>query len=334
MATNKNATIRYNALDRCFRNIGRDYYIDDLVEACNEALISFDGVSEGVRKRQVYDDIRFMKSEQGWNIPLASIRDGKRVFFRYEDSKFSISNEPLSEIEANQLKESLATLSRFKGLPQFEWIDEIHTRLEDTFLIKREISVIDFEENEYITGREYISLLYNSIISNSTVLIKYKPFKYDTSMDVILHPYYIKQYNNRWFLFGLHNERLQIMNVALDRILGISKSDIKYINNEDIDFTEYFDDIIGVTIAKDSKVEKILLRVEKSQWPYVKTKPLHGSQKVKDETDDYTIIELELIINYEFISILLSIGENVRVLSPLSLKNRLKERISSMLKNY
>ena len=102
MATNKHATIRYQALDKCFRNPGKRYYIDDLIAACNDALYEYTGIDDGVKRRQVLDDIKFMESEQGWCVPLEHIRDGKRVYFRYEDLNFSINNQPLNETEQNQ----------------------------------------------------------------------------------------------------------------------------------------------------------------------------------------------------------------------------------------
>lgn len=69
MATNKNATIRYHALDRCFSNYRRKFFIEDLVDACNISIYEFSGIEEGVKRRQVFDDITFMESEQGWSIP-------------------------------------------------------------------------------------------------------------------------------------------------------------------------------------------------------------------------------------------------------------------------
>jgi hypothetical protein len=74
MATNKHATIRYHALDKCFSNFNRRYFIEDLIEACNNELIEFCGISDGIKLRQIFDDIRFMESEQGWNIPLKDIK--------------------------------------------------------------------------------------------------------------------------------------------------------------------------------------------------------------------------------------------------------------------
>ena len=70
MATNKHAIIRYQALDKCFRNIGKRYFMEDLVEVCSDAIYEFSGSDEGVKKRQVFEDIKFMESEIGYSISI------------------------------------------------------------------------------------------------------------------------------------------------------------------------------------------------------------------------------------------------------------------------
>lgn len=136
MSTNKNATIRYQALDRCFRNPGKRYNIEDLVNVCNEALSDVDPASSGIKKRQVYEDIKFMQDSRGFDAPIETYKDGRNAYYRYSDSNYSTNSQPLNEMEAQQLKESLLTLRRFKGLPQFDWMEELSTRLEHTFQLK------------------------------------------------------------------------------------------------------------------------------------------------------------------------------------------------------
>ena len=133
MATNKHAQIRYQALDRCFGNFQRRFYIEDLIKACNDAIYDYSGITDGVKRRQIYDDIVFMESDAGWSIPLERIRDGRRVFYRYEDKDFSINKRPITITEANQLKDTIIMLNRFQGLPGFEWIDEMIVRLNTQF---------------------------------------------------------------------------------------------------------------------------------------------------------------------------------------------------------
>lgn len=128
MATNKHAIIRYQSLDKCFRNPGRRYFIEDLIEACNKSIYEFTGSDMGIQKRQIFEDIKFMESSQGWSIDLERHKDDRKVFYKYADTNFSINNQLLNESEENQLKEVLLTLTRFKGMPQFEWIDEMVIR--------------------------------------------------------------------------------------------------------------------------------------------------------------------------------------------------------------
>ena len=218
MSTNKNAVIRYQALNNCFRNPGRKYYMDDLINACNDALMDIEPSSTGVKRRQIYDDIKFMQDSCGYNAPIEVHKEGRNAYYRYTDAEFSINSQPLNEQEALQLKEALITLGRFKGLPQFEWVDEMNTRLEYTFKLKSDEKVIGFDENPYLKGVEHISPLYSAITNKQVLSVNYRSFKQDVSSIVEIHPYYLKQYNNRWFLLGLNQELNQITNLALDRI--------------------------------------------------------------------------------------------------------------------
>jgi len=334
MATNKNAIIRYQALNNCFRNPGRKYFLDDLIESCNEALLDLDPNSTGVKRRQIFDDIKFMRDSRGYDAPIESFKDGKKTYYRYEDLNFSINNQPLNEQEAQQLKESLLTLSRFKGMPQFDWVEEMKARLEQSFNLTTDENVLNFEENLFLTGREYIGELYNAIINKQCLEIEYHPFKRDDNIFFNIHPYHLKQYNNRWFLFGRTEMANKITNVALDRIVSIKDYNNEYIPNTEIDFEEFFEDVIGVTIPEDKTLHKIILKIDNKLWPYIKTKPLHGSQKIKEEKDDYSIIELELILNFELESRLLSFGEQIEIIDPECLRSRMTSRIKLIHNKY
>lgn len=332
MSTNKHAIIRYQTLDKCFRNSGRNYAIDDLVEECNKSIYEYTGKEEGIKKRQLYDDIRFMESEQGWSIELKKFKDGRRVFYKYEDSNFSISNQPLNETEAIQLREALLTLDRFKGLPQYNWINEISARLESSFNLKQKDEIIiSFEQNEYLRGLQFIPELYNAILYKKVISITYKSFNSEEGFSITISPYYLKQYNMRWFLFGKSDKYETISNFALDRIEKIASTNEDYIVTN-IDFNEYFEDIIGVTIPSD-KIENIILQVDKTLIPYITTKPLHGSQKIKEIENNFEV-HLKLIPNYELETLILSFGEKLQVLEPRILLEKVTERIKKMNNNY
>lgn len=334
MSTNKNATIRYQALDRCFRNPGRKYYIDNLIDACNEALLDIDPNSTGVKRRQIYEDIKFMQDSKGFDAPIESFKDGRKAFYRYTDLNFSINSQPLNEQEAQQLKESLLTLSRFKGMPQFEWVEEIKARLEQTFHLKSEDNILSFEENLYLTGREYIGDIYNAIVNHKVLKIVYKPFKADEKLSFEIHPYHLKQFNNRWFLFGLNNEYKNLTNLALDRIQSITGSKLKYIHNNDIDFSEYFEDVIGVSVDDDKQPEKVAIKVNEELLPYIASKPIHGSQKIKRNDSGEIFVELELQLNYELESLIFSFADKLEVLKPDELRETISTKVKCLNRKY
>lgn len=335
MATNKHAQIRYLALDKCFSNLGRRYFIEDLVIACNQAIYNFTGQHESVKKRQVYDDIKFMESCQGWSIELERKKEGRNVYFRYNDKHYSINQSPLNQVELTQIREVMLTLSRFRGMPQFEWVEDISARLQglSNGSVADVAKIIDFEQNQFLKGLELISDLFNAIHNKRVLEIKYSPFKGLKEISYIIHPYYLKQYNLRWFLFGLTSPANQLTNLALDRIVSTLEKSDRYIPNTEIDFSDYFEDVIGVSVPANAHPEKVVLFISNELWPYIMTKPLHGSQKPPQAYEGAQTIELTVIINYELISKLLSFGNGIKVLEPPRLIEHIREHLEKM-RNY
>lgn len=335
MSTNKHAIIRYQTLDKCFRNTGKRYYIEDLLEACNNALYEFDPNSLGIKKRQLYDDVRFMESSQGWSIPLEKVKDGRRAFYRYEDVSFSINNQPLNDNEAEQIKSAMLVLGRFKGLPQFEWVNELIPKLDQTFnLSNQNQEIISFDSNEFLIGTEYISPLFEAIQNLQALNVSYQSFKSEKEQQIQFHPYHLKQYNNRWFVFGKNDEFDNLTNLALDRIRSIEHSSIKFDASQMLDFDTYFEDIIGVTKPINTELTKIVLKATSQLAPYIKTKPIHGSQKKIEETKDNFIFSIEVIPNYELKKLILSYGDGLKVVEPLDLKNIIKNELDNSLRYY
>lgn len=333
MSTNKNAIIRYRTLDKCFRNTGRRYDINTLLEECNKALLEFDPNLEGIKKRQLYDDIRFMESEQGWSVPIAKEKEGRVVFYSYEDPNFTINNKSVNAIEATEIKSALMVLSRFQGLPQFSWVDEMIPKINQEFGFTNNKKIMSFQDNEFFTGANHISTLFNAIQNHQPLQITYRSYKSDKPKTFDISPYLLKQYNNRWFLFCKDPSFQSLTNLALDRILLIKESSISYESIE-IDFDEYFDDFIGVSKNKENAFQKITLRAFGRAPDYIKSKPFHSSQKRIQETDEFYDFSIEVIPNYELESTILSFGESLVVLEPESLRKKIAARLSILIKNY
>ncbi len=340
MAQTKLATIRYQALDKCFSNWGRHYYIEDLIEACNRSLQEYLGADACVKRRQVFDDIKFMESESGWSVELEKVRDGKRVYYRYADRNFSINQRPMSEYEARQIKETLLTLQRFKGMPHFEWIEEVSNRIEATYHLGLETeSVVSFQNNPYLKGLEFFQQIFNAIVNHRCLRIHYVPFE-KPEKTLTISPYFLKQYNNRWFLFGTllgAKIRTNLTNLPLDRILSVEEIDDTFIPYDgEVSFEDYFEDVVGVSVDAAAPTLDVTLKVTAKQAKYIRNKPLHESQSENHDYSEpgYAEFHLQVKDNYELRSLLLSIGPDLEVVSPESLRTEIADAISQMRAKY
>lgn len=327
------ATLRYQALDRCFSDRTRLYFIEDLVQAVNQTLKSNDQTP--VSRRTVFYDIRDMESNHDWDVLFEepAYIGGKR-YYRYKDPNYSIWRNDLDEHQLEQLKSLLLLLQQFHGLPQFERIQEVTKQLEEKykFSLPSPESVIAFDTNEEAAGLEFLSPLFEAIISKQPLCITYQPYGKD-AYDSVVHPYFIKQYNNRWFLFGYTTDGVyeNIVNMSFDRIKNFAPAAVPFVENTFRDFGEFFDDFIGVT-KTDAELQTIVLQVAPTRLPYILSKPLHPSQRNHRASEG--IIELIVIPNRELYQLLLSFGPDVEVLEPADIRLQMKQYAINMVENY
>ena len=118
--------------------------------------------------------------------------------------------------------------------------------------------------------------------------------------------------------------------LPLDRIIEVKHVSRDYRENKDIDFKTFFKDVIGVSFPKGGEMTEVHLWVDKQQWPYIKTKPLHGSQRIVQENEDGSAeISINVIPNFELESRILGQGMHMKVLSPDSFKEKIKNQIET-----
>jgi predicted DNA-binding transcriptional regulator YafY len=243
---------------------------------------------------------------------------------------------PLNEVEIQNLKESIDILSQFKGMPQFEWITEVIPKLQKgTSINESTQNWMEFESNEFLKGKDHLGPIVNALRYKKPLDIAYQPFANAEPYSITLHPYFLKQYNGRWFLFGLNPATKSFAwNLALDRIVDIEEISIPFIENSEINWNEYFEDIIGVTKPDKVNTEIINLRFYGKTGHYIETKPLHGSQKSNWLDKETLEVRLEVIPNYELERLILSYAESVKVIAPESFKKVLQNRIKASLDQY
>lgn len=334
MATNKHAQIRYKVLDDCFSNFGRKFYFADLLDKCNEALAELYGDEHGgVKTRTLRSDINYMRDRAGeFGVDIIVERDGEGYFYRYSEADFSVFRQGFNDEELLQLRETIIMLQRFKGMPNFEWMTELAVKLEDKLQLgKNTGNFVSYEENVNYVGLDWFKDVFDAIANNRVLHITYSKFNGTKPYYWDIHPYFLKQYNNRWFLLGLNDYNNKIYTIALDRIEDLKEIRKDFIPNTAINLDEYFKDIIGVTIEKGPK-EIVKLQFSEHRFPYVETKPIHDSQRIVDHSN--RIIELDVIPNKELRAMILSFGNDIEVLSPEHVRDEIRAIIEDSLNKY
>lgn len=335
MPINRNALIRYRTIDKCLQNRRRKWTIENLIDACNEALYEFEGLDKGVSLRTIRLDLNAMRSDKlGYNAPII-VTD--RKFYSYEDPEYSITNIPLSSQDLGVLQEVAHLLRQFKGFSHFAEMSDMINRLEDKIHSEQHHSaaVIDFEKNELLTGMEWLDILYKAIISQTTVQLGYQSFKARSASDIIFYPYLLKEYRNRWFVLGMRKTGKEIITFALDRIRALtSLPEEPFREQKNFDPHYYFHPIVGVTRNIGEAPVEVLFRANPYHAPYIRTKPIHHSQKVVEDTGNGTCFSIEVIPNFELERELIGFGEGVQVLSPPRLVRSIRKRIRLMNELY
>ncbi len=318
MPANKNALIRYKTIDNCLRNTYKRWTLNDLVDACSDALYDCEGISKGVSVRTVQMDLQTMRSDKlGYNAPI-EVYDQK--YYRYSDPDFSIMNMPMSENDYQVLHEAVDMLRQLDNFEQFAEMSDVVSRLQDKLAISKHNRkpIVHFDNVPNLKGLKLLNPLYNYIAQRQSLRIMYQPFSARKPQQYVVFPYLLKEFRNRWFLFCSRATDLLMFNLALDRIVSVEPIDVPYRDNPQFDSEHFFDNVIGVTKNIGNKPQHITFRATREQSHYIATKPVHPSQKLVscNPNDGSCIFSIDVVINIEMYSIMMSFGPGVKLLSP------------------
>ena len=370
MPSNKNAVVRYMYLDQMLSDRYNKYTCEALLKKVNERLelAGFPTIG-GDRsdyehyirsgKRVIQLDLQALQ-DAPFNMEIdSSERLNGAPVYRYSDQTQSLFSKPLSDDEKRLLHEVLNTLGQFSGLNNFEWLNDLQEKLNDKRAfgrgeydkeVQRSRKIIFFNSNEYLKGRNYLGTLFSLIANKKVINVKYEPFG-ESPKSVRLYPYLLKQYNSRWYLIGTPLATKEFpyskdfyLNLPLDRIRDIIVVEgVDYVDCDE-SLEERYEDIVGVTWLKEEKLAEILIAVKNSFVGYVDTKPIHGSQiKYSAEQQeklhtkyptlrDYTFYALNLKPNRELYNTIYSYGENIILVSPTKIREKMIKELGTSLK--
>lgn len=336
MATQYNSIIRLLTIDDCIRS--KQYYdLPSLITAISKKLAQYDKAIK-VSPRTVYDDLRFLKDSDGpFAAPITKTRERG---YHYTDQTYGIfqSRDDLGSVE--QLQAGITALRQVSRMQGFEELRPILFRLEANYTIdSNEVvaPIVYLEQGLNLEGQSKIEEVKTYILDRVAMSITYQPFDREATNRVV-SPYFIKEYNNRWFLFGYEHTLKPdaysgTTTVALDRIVNIKASTLAYHADEDIDPRKHFEDIVGVTVP-NKEVEEVTFVVSGTRRHYVATKKLHPSQRVVSQTDNTITFRLSVIPNRDLYSKLLSFGSDLEVIEPEELRQHMQTQVIAMATLY
>lgn len=338
MPANKHALIRYRIIDNKIRNKYQPYPSkEDLREACEEALYGSSG--QNISMSTIEKDLRAMK-EDGELAYYAPIKFSKlEKGYYYEDESFSIDEMPLNEDDLEALKFAATTLLQFKGVSLFQQfenaIDKICNRIDlnrhnqDTSLQ----SYIQFDAEANFKGKDYLQPLIEAIKNQQKIKIKYQSFVSEQEKNYSLDPYLLKEYKNRWYIIAYRSDIDKVVTFALDRIKKLKVEKDAFLPIEHFNPDHYFKHCFGITHLGESP-EKVELHFTPLQAKYILAQKIHPTQKVLKQDENGTTIQLNVLITFELVEQILSYGSNVKVISPASLKDRIKSELQKSLDQY
>lgn len=332
MANTKDYAMREMILDQCL-STGKEYTREQLQEIVNKRLAERDMMP--IRSRStILQDIQEMNEKfyqlYGSYGIVYEDRHRKR-YYHYREGIESIYNRELSSEDIEKLQEVRSLLQGFRGMPQFDWLDEMSVRFDQN-MMGRQREIASFES--CITrDAQFFLTLFNAILHKQVITMTYRRFGLEPKQHV-LHPYYLKQYRLRWYLLANIDQMEGVCVFALDRILSVKiNNKVEYVDS-DIDFQHYFDDIVGISHPDNGVVEHVIMKADNWLVNYLETSPIHSSQQIIRKCEDNCIVTIDVMINHELEQELLFYAEHIAVLLPVELREKLAERIRKQLKGY
>lgn len=338
MPLNRATLIRISTIDKCLQNHYRRWTIDDLIDACTDALAEYEGRSNPVSRRTFQNDLALMRSDRlGYNAPIV-VRENK--YYEYEDPDYSITHLPLNDEGLDALNSALDILRQLQGFPQLASSIDIISKLNEQ--ISRQTGTVapamDMEHVDGYKGARFIGIIYDAVRKQQTLVIEYQSFMARQPETLTVYPYLLKEYRNRWFLIceKSTNRSPQVNIFALDRIYSVKlDKELPFRKCVDFDPEHFFDDTIGVTRQIGDKARRVVIKVDRQQAPYVESKPFHKSQKVEQRFRDGSIqLSLKVVINNELERLILGYGGHAEVIAPPEFRARIAESIRIAANRY
>jgi hypothetical protein len=197
---------------------------------------------------------------------------------------------------------------------------------------KETLKYIQFDSRGGLKGIEQLPKIILAIKENRHIKFVHHNFFTGKHRKYELKPYFIKEYLNRWYVIGMPFNSEAFLTFGIDRIESLEVTNKHFTRCDDCPEV-FFDHVVGVT-WNPPEGEKVVFAIEKPYDNYIKTLPVHSSQRIISEDSLKSVFEIEVVINYELTQRFLMLAADCEVLAPDSLRKTLCESYINALNKY
>lgn len=343
MANSKHAHLRYTILDRCFRRKQHPFSFKELLEEVNTKIQEV-YPDESIETRTLREDLKvFRNKEAGFGAPLETLKVSGKTVYLYTDENFTIADCDLLPYENYLLDAAQQLLERFENNSKYDKFSEALVLFQEEKEATDDAGydqILFYDKNEAYSGLNFLKPIFLAIKNQTVLKITYQGFHDTEEKEYIFHPYILKQYNQRWFVFG-YNESFEIDHWSIpldDRLKKFEAVPEKQVQLDKTDWERFFRKMVGVRnqslTQREPIAEKVVLRFSPERIDYFKTKPIHPFWDEFLEDDKENQVFFETVINPELVQQILSYGKDVEVMAPEGLRELMREQADLLFEWY
>lgn len=184
------------------------------------------------------------------------------------------------------------------------------------------------------SSQDHLSTVLEAMKSNNMLHITFKAFTMKEPKRFLVEPYCVKMSAQRWYMLARNTEHKNLRLYSLDRIEAVEISNTRFVLPDDFNAKDYFAEFFGIVLDESVPIQTIILRADKYHQNYMRTLPLHPTQREIFACDDYADFELKLRPTYDFYMKLMSFGNMIKVLEPKTLQEEICKWLENTIEMY
>lgn len=198
---------------------------------------------------------------------------------------------------------------------------------------KEVLNYMSFESEGSLRGIENLKDLVHAVKNHRKVKFTHENYFKGTKKQIALNPYHLKEYQNRWYVYGSLEGTTTFRTFGIDRITELRVLADKFKPDSKINPVKIFGEVIGLTYSF-SKIEEVDIWLSSQQVKYVESLPFHHTQRFIETNKDGAILRINVRLNFELTQKIMTLGDNAKVLKPQVLVDEVKHLLSDMLSYY